>query len=64
MIAQCTVEIEVLDINDNAPEVIFQSLPDFIMEDINWEHIALLKIRDKGFRTQWKVICKLESCSI
>ncbi|KAG5209331.1 hypothetical protein JEQ12_016896 [Ovis aries] len=61
MIAQCTVEIEVLDINDNAPEVIFQSLPDFIMEDTKLgTHIALLKIRDKDSGHNGEVICKLE----
>nr|XP_005900309.1 PREDICTED: protocadherin gamma-B4 [Bos mutus] len=61
MIAQCTVEIEVLDINDNAPEVVFQSLPDFIMEDTKLgTHIALLKIRDKDSGHNGEVICKLE----
>nr|XP_044636735.1 protocadherin gamma-B4-like [Equus asinus] len=61
MIAQCTVEIEVLDVNDNVPEVIFQSLPDLIMEDANLgTHIALLKIRDKDSGDNGEVICKLE----
>ncbi|XP_067588137.1 protocadherin gamma-B4 isoform X17 [Pseudorca crassidens] len=61
MIAQCTVEIEVLDINDNVPEVIFQSLPDLIMEDTKLgTHIALLKIRDKDSGHNGEVICKLE----
>ncbi|XP_059949488.1 protocadherin gamma-B4 isoform X13 [Mesoplodon densirostris] len=61
MIAHCTVEIEVLDINDNVPEVIFQSLPDLIMEDTKLgTHIALLKIRDKDSGHNGEVICKLE----
>ncbi|XP_068392161.1 protocadherin gamma-B4 isoform X19 [Eschrichtius robustus] len=61
MIAQCTVEIEVLDINDNVPEVIFQSLPDLIREDTKLgTHIALLKIRDKDSGHNGEVICKLE----
>nr|XP_045369307.1 protocadherin gamma-B4 isoform X22 [Camelus bactrianus] len=61
MIAQCTVEIEILDINDNVPEVIFQSLPDLIMEDTKLgTHIALLKIRDKDSGYNGEVICKLE----
>ncbi|XP_057397567.1 protocadherin gamma-B4 isoform X21 [Balaenoptera acutorostrata] len=61
MIAQCTVEIEVLDINDNVPEVIFQSLPDLIMEDTKLgTHIALLKIRDKDSGHNGEVTCKLE----
>ncbi|XP_004397916.1 PREDICTED: protocadherin gamma-B4 [Odobenus rosmarus divergens] len=61
MIAQCTVEIEVQDINDNIPEVVFQSLRDIIMEDTNLgTHVALLKIRDKDSGQNGEVICKLE----
>ncbi|KAM5214030.1 protocadherin gamma-B4 isoform 24-T24 [Hipposideros larvatus] len=61
MIAQCTVEIEVLDVNDNVPEVIFQSLPELIVEDTNiGTYIALLKIRDKDSGHNGEVICKLE----
>ncbi|XP_058142025.1 protocadherin gamma-B4 isoform X20 [Dasypus novemcinctus] len=61
MIAQCTVEIEVLDENDNAPEIIVQSLPDPIMENTALgTHIALLKIRDKDSGENGEVSCKLE----
>ncbi|KAM7140571.1 protocadherin gamma-B4 isoform 19-T19 [Molossus nigricans] len=61
MIAQCTVEIEVLDINDNNPEIIFQSLTDLIMEDAKLgTYIALLKIRDKDSGDNGEVTCKLE----
>ncbi|XP_077657040.1 protocadherin gamma-B4 isoform X11 [Urocitellus parryii] len=61
MIAQCTVEIEVLDENDNVPEVIFQSLPNLIMEDSELGTlVALLKIRDKDSGHNGEVICKLE----
>ncbi|KAG3266100.1 protocadherin gamma-B4-like [Ictidomys tridecemlineatus] len=61
MIAQCTVEIEVLDENDNIPEVIFQSLPNLIMEDSELGTlVALLKIRDKDSGHNGEVICKLE----
>ncbi|KAM5169004.1 protocadherin gamma-B4-like [Callospermophilus lateralis] len=61
MIAQCTVEIEVLDENDNVPEVIFQSLPNLIMEDCELGTlVALLKIRDKDSGHNGEVICKLE----
>ncbi|XP_017728347.1 PREDICTED: protocadherin gamma-B4 [Rhinopithecus bieti] len=61
MIAQCTVEVEVVDENDNVPEVIFQSLPNLIMEDAELgTHIALLKVRDKDSRHNGEVTCKLE----
>ncbi|KAM5299394.1 protocadherin gamma-B4-like [Ctenodactylus gundi] len=61
MIAQCTVEIQILDENDNIPEVIFQSLPDLIMEDAELgTHIALLKIRDKDSGLNGEVTCELE----
>ncbi|XP_004643916.1 protocadherin gamma-B4 [Octodon degus] len=61
MVAQCTVDIEILDANDNVPQVTFQSLPNLIMEDAEPEtHIALLKIRDKDSGQNGEVICKLE----
>ncbi|XP_070270863.1 protocadherin gamma-B4 isoform X21 [Myotis yumanensis] len=61
MIAQCTVEIQVLDVNDNIPEVIFQSLTDVIMEDTRLgTYIALLKVRDKDSGDNGEVTCKLE----
>ncbi|XP_015428085.1 PREDICTED: protocadherin gamma-A7 [Myotis davidii] len=61
MIAQCTVEIQVLDVNDNIPEVILQSLTDVIMEDTGLgTYIALLKVRDKDSGDNGEVTCKLE----
>ncbi|XP_047586282.1 protocadherin gamma-B4 isoform X27 [Lutra lutra] len=61
MIAQCTVEIEVQDINDNFPEVVFQSLRDIVMEDTKLgTHVALLKIRDKDSGHNGEVVCKLK----
>ncbi|XP_036281185.1 protocadherin gamma-B4 isoform X11 [Pipistrellus kuhlii] len=61
MIAQCTVEIEVLDVNDNIPEVIFQSLTDLITEDTRLgTYIALLKVRDKDSGDNGEITCKLE----
>ncbi|XP_049642823.1 protocadherin gamma-B4 isoform X9 [Suncus etruscus] len=61
LVAQCTVEVEVLDVNDNFPEVLFQSLPGIIMEDTKvGTHIALLKIRDKDSGHNGEVVCNLE----
>nr|XP_044988520.1 protocadherin gamma-B4 isoform X19 [Jaculus jaculus] len=61
MVAQCTVEIEVMDENDNVPEVIFQSLPALVMEDSKLgTYIALFKIRDKDSGHNGEVTCILE----
>ncbi|XP_007937234.1 protocadherin gamma-B4-like [Orycteropus afer afer] len=61
MVAQCTVEVEVLDENDNVPEVIVQSLTDLVMEDTELgTYIALLKVRDKDSGDNGEVSCKLE----
>ncbi|XP_075397845.1 protocadherin gamma-B4 isoform X21 [Tenrec ecaudatus] len=61
LISQCTVEIQVLDENDNIPEVIFQSRPDLIMENTELgTDIALLKVHDKDSGDNGEVICKLE----
>ncbi|KAL0586796.1 LOW QUALITY PROTEIN: Protocadherin gamma-B4, partial [Plecturocebus cupreus] len=61
-IAQCTVEVDVIDENDNVPEMIFQSLPNLlIMEEAKLgTHIALLKVRDKDSKHNGEVTCKLE----
>ncbi|XP_058533435.1 protocadherin gamma-B4 isoform X14 [Ochotona princeps] len=61
LIAQCTVEIEVLDENDNAPEVKFQSLPNLVTEDaMPGTLIALIKIQDKDSGPNGEVTCNLE----
>ncbi|XP_043837810.1 protocadherin gamma-B5 isoform X22 [Dromiciops gliroides] len=61
LVTQCTVEIEVVDVNDNAPEVILQSIPSVIPEDILPSTvIALIKTRDKDSGHNGEVSCKIK----
>ncbi|XP_031808280.1 protocadherin gamma-B5-like [Sarcophilus harrisii] len=61
LVTQCTVEIEVLDVNDNAPEVILQSIPSIIPEDILPNTvIALIKTYDKDSGHNGEVTCKIK----
>ncbi|XP_072486670.1 protocadherin gamma-B5 isoform X20 [Notamacropus eugenii] len=61
LVTQSTVEIEVLDVNDNAPEVILQSIPTVIPEDILPNTvIALIKTRDKDSGHNGEVSCKIK----
>ncbi|XP_068963485.1 protocadherin gamma-B5-like [Petaurus breviceps papuanus] len=61
LVTQCTVEIEVLDVNDNAPEVILQSTTSIIPEDILPNTvIALIKTRDKDSGHNGEVSCKIK----
>ncbi|XP_036606137.1 protocadherin gamma-B5-like isoform X7 [Trichosurus vulpecula] len=61
LVTQCTVEIEVLDVNDNAPEIILQSIPSVIPEDVLPNTvIALIKTRDKDSGHNGEVSCKIK----
>ncbi|XP_074147749.1 protocadherin gamma-B5 isoform X25 [Sminthopsis crassicaudata] len=61
LVTQCTVEIEVLDVNDNAPEVILQSIPSVIPEDtLPNTVIALIKTHDKDSGHNGEVTCKIK----
>ncbi|XP_074068867.1 protocadherin gamma-B5-like isoform X15 [Macrotis lagotis] len=61
LVTQCTVEIEILDINDNAPEIIIQSVPSVIPEDILPSTvIAMIKTRDKDSGDNGEVSCKIK----
>ncbi|XP_056672531.1 protocadherin gamma-B4 [Monodelphis domestica] len=61
LVTQCTIEIEVLDVNDNAPEVLLQSIPSVIPEDILPRTvIALIKTRDKDSGHNGEVSCEIK----
>ncbi|XP_058398665.1 protocadherin gamma-B7 isoform X19 [Diceros bicornis minor] len=57
---QCKVIIEVLDENDNSPEIIITSLSDKILEDSGpGMVVALFKTRDQDSRENGEVTCNL-----
>ncbi|XP_039092092.1 protocadherin gamma-B5 isoform X9 [Hyaena hyaena] len=59
--AQCTVEINIQDENDNSPEVTFHSLAEMILEDAApGTLIALIKIYDQDSGENGEVNCRLE----
>ncbi|XP_008567699.1 PREDICTED: protocadherin gamma-B6-like [Galeopterus variegatus] len=58
---QCKVIIEVLDENDNSPEIIITSLSDQILEDSPpGMVVALFKTRDRDFGENGEVTCSIE----
>ncbi|XP_062943942.1 protocadherin gamma-B6 isoform X6 [Cynocephalus volans] len=58
---QCKVIIEVLDENDNSPEIIVTSLSDQISEDSPpGMVVALFKTRDRDFGENGEVTCSIE----
>jgi protocadherin gamma subfamily B len=58
---QCKVVIEILDENDNSPEIIITSLSDEILEDSPpGMVIALFKTRDRDFGGNGEVKCDIE----
>ncbi|XP_051057071.1 protocadherin gamma-B7 isoform X4 [Phodopus roborovskii] len=58
--SQCKVIIEVLDENDNRPEIIITSLSDQILEDSPFGTVvALFKVRDRDSAENAEVTCSL-----
>ncbi|CAM4602013.1 unnamed protein product [Caretta caretta] len=61
LVTHCKVEIEVLDENDNAPEVTLASLASSIPEDsVPGTVIALIKVRDRDDGENRKASCRLQ----
>ncbi|XP_012661966.1 protocadherin gamma-B1 [Otolemur garnettii] len=59
--AHCNVQIEIVDENDNAPEVIFMSLSNQIPEDSDLGTvIALIKVRDQDSGHNGLVTCYIQ----
>ncbi|XP_025779669.1 protocadherin gamma-B5-like [Puma concolor] len=59
--AQCTVEINIQDENDNSPEITFHSLVEMILENAApGTLIALIKIYDQDSGENGEVNCRLE----
>ncbi|NXX50491.1 PCDGE protein, partial [Tricholaema leucomelas] len=60
LVAHCKVEMEVLDVNDNAPEVILTSVLNPVPEDAPiGTVVALVKARDRDSRENGQVRCEL-----
>ncbi|XP_023371530.1 protocadherin gamma-B6 isoform X12 [Otolemur garnettii] len=58
---QCKVIIEILDENDNSPEITITSLHDQILEDSpRGMVVALFKTRDRDFGENGEVTCNIE----
>ncbi|XP_028633783.1 protocadherin gamma-B1-like [Grammomys surdaster] len=59
--AHCNVQIEILDENDNAPEVTFMSFSNQIPEDsVLGTVIALIKVRDRDSGQNGLVTCRIQ----
>ncbi|NXH80440.1 PCDGK protein, partial [Edolisoma coerulescens] len=60
LLAHCKVEVEVLDVNDNAPEITILSLSNPVPEDAPTDTVvALLKVRDRDSGESGQVSCEL-----
>uniref|UniRef100_A0A8C0TYE1 Cadherin domain-containing protein n=1 Tax=Cyanistes caeruleus TaxID=156563 RepID=A0A8C0TYE1_CYACU len=60
LVAHCKVEVEVLDVNDNAPEITILSLSSPVPEDAPvGTVVALLKVRDRDSGENGQVSCEL-----
>ncbi|XP_075298045.1 protocadherin gamma-B5-like isoform X10 [Opisthocomus hoazin] len=60
LVAHCKVEVEVLDVNDNAPEVTVTSVSSPVPEDAPaGTVVALVKVRDRDSGENGQVSCEL-----
>ncbi|XP_064017518.1 protocadherin gamma-B5-like isoform X15 [Pogoniulus pusillus] len=60
LVAHCEVELDVLDVNDNAPEVILNSVSSPVPEDTPvGTVVALVKVRDRDSGENGQVRCEL-----
>ncbi|XP_050168442.1 protocadherin gamma-B5-like [Myiozetetes cayanensis] len=60
LVAHCKVDVEILDVNDNAPEIEILSLSSPVPEDAPaGTVVALLKIRDRDSGENGEVSCEL-----
>ncbi|XP_012378418.2 protocadherin beta-10-like [Dasypus novemcinctus] len=58
--ARCTVLVEVLDTNDNPPELIMSSLSSHVAENAPETVLAVFRIRDKDSGENGKVVCYIQ----
>ncbi|XP_059102204.1 protocadherin beta-14-like [Peromyscus eremicus] len=58
--AKCTLLVKVLDINDNAPEVIISSITKTIPENASEALVALFSVRDQDSGDNGKILCSIQ----
>ncbi|XP_004391306.2 protocadherin beta-10 [Trichechus manatus latirostris] len=58
--ARCTVLVEVLDTNDNPPELIMSSLSNYIAENSPETVLAVFRIRDRDSGENGKMVCYIQ----
>nr|XP_034373801.1 protocadherin beta-14-like [Arvicanthis niloticus] len=58
--AKCTLSVKVLDINDNAPEVIMSSITKTIPENASETLVALFSVRDQDSGDNGRIICSIQ----
>ncbi|XP_041516164.1 protocadherin beta-7-like [Microtus oregoni] len=56
---KCTVVVEVMDVNDNAPELLMSSLTSPIAENSPETVVAVFKIRDRDSGNNGKTMCSI-----
>nr|XP_056718415.1 protocadherin gamma-B4-like isoform X8 [Euleptes europaea] len=61
LVAQCNVEIKIIDENDNAPEILLASLSNPVSEDsVSGSLVALINVNDRDFGENGKITCHLQ----
>ncbi|XP_008567689.1 PREDICTED: protocadherin beta-9 [Galeopterus variegatus] len=58
--ARCTVLVEVLDTNDNAPELMVSSLSNYIAENSPEAVLAVFRIKDRDSGENGKMVCYIQ----
>ncbi|XP_033621457.1 protocadherin-1 [Fukomys damarensis] len=58
--ARCTVWVQILDTNDNTPELIISSLSNYIVENSPETQIAVFRIRDRDSGENGKMVCYIQ----
>ncbi|XP_023559814.1 protocadherin beta-16-like [Octodon degus] len=58
--ASCTVLVQILDTNDNPPELIISSLSNYVAENSPATELAVFRIRDRDSGENGKMACYIE----
>ncbi|XP_044081906.1 protocadherin beta-10 [Neovison vison] len=58
--ATCTVLVEVLDVNDNPPELIISSLSNYVAENSPEAVLAVFRIKDRDSGENGKMLCYIQ----